>query len=200
MKHTGPKCKLCRREGVSLCGRPKCAVLRKNYPPGQHGKVIGKQSEFGKQLREKQKAKRMYGITDKVMRNYLKKAQKMKGNTGYNLVKLLNMRLDNILYLGGISPTRKAARQLINHGFFYLNKKAINIPSVQLSIGDKIELKKSDKKNTVFSYLSKAKDLSPRWLKTNYTEISCEIMDIPNEKELEANIFNPQLIVELYSR
>ena len=145
-RYTGPSCRLCRREGMKLylkgdrCYSDKCAITRRNYAPGQHGQGRKKVTEYGLQLREKQKVRRIYGINESQMVKYFKMADKMKGITGENLLKLLELRFDNVVYRMGFASSRAEARQLVTHGHFLLNGKKANIPSMLLSVGDVIEL------------------------------------------------------------
>lgn len=205
MRYTGPKCRLCRREGVKLFLKgERCFTNEKcrDYPPGMHGRSGKKQTEYGKLLREKQKAKRYFGVTEKYFQNAYKKAGRMDGRTGTNLIQILKRRLDNIIYESGLVCSRNTARQMVTHGFFTVNNKKAQTASMQLNIGDVIELKKKDKKDNFLSPLfkDKKKVLTPRWLKVDPKEFTCEVIDIPNEKELEMQIIDPQLIVEYYSR
>jgi len=205
MRYTGPKCKLCRREGVQLflkgdrCKTQKCSALKKNYPPGMHGKLFGKKSEYGKQLREKQKLKRIYGITEKVIETYYSYANKMSGNTGENLLRLLTLRFDNIVSLAGLTKSRNAARQTITHGYFSINKKKTRTPSIMVKKGDILNITKGKDNDMLFGHIGKQKNRLPRWLKYDNQAGSLEIIDIPEEKELDKNI-DMQLIIGFYSR
>ncbi len=205
MRYTGPKCRLCRKEGVQLflkgerCRSQKCSALKKNYPPGDHGKMFKKKSEYGKQLREKKKTESIYGITGKVMKSYFEKAQKMSGDTSQNLLTLLYVRLDNIIYLSGLVESRNTARQLISHGFFKINNKRVKTPSINIKKGDIISLKDEQPNESIFGDLKKQKIKSPNWLRVDYKNIKCEILDIPKGKDLSTNI-DTQLIIGFYSR
>jgi small subunit ribosomal protein S4 len=157
-RYTGPSCKLCRREKQKLflkgtkCFTEKCPVERKNYPPGQHGlSRRTKVSDYSLQLREKQKVKRTYGVLETQFRNYFELASKQKGRTGENLVKLLERRLDNIIYRSGLAPSRKSARQLILHKHFRINGQTVNIPSFLLRAGDTIQVKDKSKQFMVYN-------------------------------------------------
>lgn len=204
MRYTGSKCRLCRREGVQLflkgdrCKTQKCSALRKNYPPGMHGKIFGKRSEYGKQLREKQKTKRIYGITEKMMQKYYNKAQKRSGNASDNLLRLLALRFDNVVYLSGFAKSRSMARQLISHGFFTINGKRSDTASIQLRQGDKISFKSGKSENPV-EELKKQNLKFPRWLKVDLKNIHCEVLEEPENKDFEKNI-DTQLIIGFYSR
>lgn len=211
MRYTGPKCRLCRREGMKLflkgekCFSTRCPIEKRNRPPGLHGKGVRKLSEYGKQLREKQKTKRYFGVlTEKSFRKVFQKAMKAQGDTGQNIIKFLKLRLDYALYESGLVDSKHTARQLVNHGFFKVNDRAVNIPSIQLKVGDKVTLKKTALKDNVFGAKEggnkKNQPKSPRWLKTDFSGIAFEVIDEPKEKELIIPEFNPQSIVEYYSR
>src|SRR5512144_264275 len=151
-RYTDSVCRLCRREGVKLflkgerCYTDKCAIKRRNYPPGQHGQARAKVTDYGTQLREKQKVRRIYGILEMQFRSYFERADRMKGVTGENLLFLLERRLDNIVYRLGFASSRVEARQLVRHGHFKLNDKKINIPSIQVKVGDVVELRDKSRK------------------------------------------------------
>ena len=205
MRYTGAKCRLCRREGLKLflkgdrCQTQKCSVLRKNYAPGLHGKLLGKKSEYARQLREKQKAKRIFSITERQLKNYFLKANRMKGDKGQNLLRLRNLRLDNIIHVCGFAASRSLARQLVSHNYFEINKKRANIPSMQLKKGDKISLKGKKENPHLFEHLKKGKIQVPRWLKIDPKVVSCEVVENPEGPDLEISV-DPLLIVEFYSR
>lgn len=207
-RYTGPVCKLCRREKQKLflkgvkCFTEKCPVERKNYPPGQHGlSRRAKVSDYSIQLREKQKVKRTYGILETQFRNYFELASRQKGRTGENLVKLLERRLDNIVYRSGLAPSRKAARQLILHKHFRINGKAVNIPSFLLRAGDTIQVKDNSKQVKVFhESMKKVKDdMLPAWLQVDKSALKGTLLAIPERIDIPFNA-NEQLIVELYSK
>lgn len=207
-RYTGPVCKLCRREKQKLflkgtkCFTEKCPVERKNYPPGQHGlSRRAKVSDYSVQLREKQKVKRTYGILETQFRNYFELASSQKGRTGENLVKLLERRLDNIVYRSGLAPSRKAARQLILHKHFRINGKAVNIPSFLLKAGDTIQVKDNSKQVKVFhESMKKVKDdMLPSWLQVDKSALKGTLLAIPERIDIPFNA-NEQLIVELYSK
>ncbi len=201
-KYLGPTCKLCRREGVSLCGKAKCAVKRRNFPPGVHGnKGKPRLSGYGVQLREKQKAKRLYNILEKQFRNYFEKAINQKGDTSESLVKLLETRLDNVIYRLGLATTRRQARQMVNHGFFLINGKKVNIPSYQIKIGDVITIKQNKTEKKIFESIkaSKEKVEMPSWLDFDAKAQEGKVLTMPSGDELK-QIFDPKLIVEFYSR
>jgi len=207
-KNLDPKCKQCRREGEKLmlkgerCNSPKCAMVKKNYPPGVHGpKGRGRQSDYSLQLREKQKAKRLYNLLEKQFKITFNKANKQKGDTGENLLKILETRLDNVVYRLGFADSRSQARQLVSHGHFTVNDKKVNIPSYQVKTGDIIKIKQSSKKNKIFNNLDKKlkKVEIPSWLDFNSKELSGKVLHQPSKDDLEMKI-NTQMIVEFYSR
>jgi small subunit ribosomal protein S4 len=207
-RYTGPSCKLCRREKQKLflkgtkCFTEKCPVERKNYPPGQHGlSRRSKVSDYSLQLREKQKVKRTYGVLETQFRNYFELASKQKGRTGENLVKLLERRLDNIIYRSGLAPSRKAARQLILHKHFRINGETVNIPSFLLRAGDTIQVKDKSKQVKVFHESMKRvkEDMLPGWLQVDKSALKGTLLSIPERIDIPFNA-NEQLIVELYSK
>jgi small subunit ribosomal protein S4 len=207
-RYTGPSCKLCRREKQKLflkgtkCFTEKCPVERKNYAPGQHGlSRRSKVSDYSVQLREKQKVKRTYGVLESQFRNYFELASKQKGRTGENLVKLLERRLDNIIYRSGLAPSRKAARQLILHNHFRINGKSVNIPSLLLRAGDTIQVKDRSKQVKVFHESMKRvkDDMLPGWLQVDKSALKGTLLSIPERIDIPFNA-NEQLIVELYSK
>jgi small subunit ribosomal protein S4 len=207
-RYTGPSCKLCRREKTKLflkgtkCFTEKCPLERKNYAPGQHGlSRRAKVSDYSVQLREKQKVKRTYGILESQFRNYFEIANNQKGRTGENLVKLLERRLDNIVYRAGLAPSRKAARQLILHKHFKINGKTVNIPSYLLKAGDSIQVKdKSKQVKAIHESLKRIKDdLLPNWISIDKANLKGTLLAIPERIDIPFNA-NEQLIVELYSK
>lgn len=207
-RYTGPSCKLCRRERTKLflkgtkCFTEKCPLERKNYVPGQHGlSRRAKLSDYSLQLREKQKVKRTYGLLETQFRNLFEKASRQKGRTGENLVKLLERRLDNIVYRAGFAPSRKAARQLIIHRHFQINGKTVNIPSYLLKAGDVIQVKDKSKSNkTMHESLKRLKeDMLPSWIQIDKSSMKGTLLAIPERIDVPFNA-NEQLIVELYSK
>jgi small subunit ribosomal protein S4 len=208
-RYTDPSCKLCRREKQKLflkgakCYSEKCPIEKRNYPPGQHG--MGRRSkisEYGIQLREKQKVRKMYGMLETQFRNTFEKASRMRGVTGDNLVKLLERRLDNVVYRLNLAPSRKSSRQLILHRHILVNGKSVNVPSYLLSPGDTIQLKeKSRKLEIVHESLKRTRGDSgvPTWLSLNKAELSGTILSVPERVDVPLNA-NEQLIVELYSK
>lgn len=201
-RYLGPKHKLCRREGVKLCDSPKCPLIKRNYPPGVHGpKGAPRLTPYGEQLREKQKARRLYSIQERQFHNYFNRAMKLKGDTGNFLVKMLEKRLDNIIYRVGLAKTRSQARQLVSHGFFMVDDKKVNIPSYEVRVKEVISIKKNKENKKVFVDLDKRlkKQKSPSWIHFDPIEKKAKITNEPNVGEMK-NIFNAQSIVEFYSR
>jgi len=200
-----PKCKQCRREGVKLflkgerCLTEKCAVERRSYPPGEHGRGRIKQSEYLLQLRAKQKARRYYGILEKQFRNYYKSAARQQGITGDRLLQLLELRLDNVVYRLGFASSRAQARQIIRHGHFQVNGRRVNIPSYRLRRDDIVSVKSQ---SPVEQVVRDATDLTasvPAWLEADHDNLSARVLKTPERKEIDAPI-EEQLIVELYSK
>lgn len=206
-RYTGPSCKLCRREKQKLflkgskCHSEKCPIEKKNYPPGQHGlNRRVKFSEYGVQLREKQKIKRTYGLLETQFRNYFDKANRQKGVTGSNLVALLESRLDNTVYRLGFASSRKAARQLILHRHVVVNGRIVNIPSFILSPGDSISIKEKSKKlDSIHNSLRRTKDNVYTWLSIDKASLTGTFNQLPEREEVPLNA-NEQLVVELYSK
>ena len=206
-RYTGSVCKLCRRERQKLflkgqkCFTEKCPIETKNYPPGEHGlNRRAKVSEYGIQLREKQKIKRMYGLLETQFRNYFDKANKQKGITGENLVKLLESRFDNVVYRLGFAASRKQARQLIRHRHFMINDRLVDIPSYSLSAGDVLKLRdKSKKLDTIHSSLKRVKDSTYSWLTVDKANLLGTFVQVPEREDIPLNA-NEQLVVELYSK
>jgi len=206
-RYTGSVCKLCRRERQKLflkgqkCFTEKCPIETKNYPPGEHGlNRRVKVSEYGIQLREKQKIKRIYGLLETQFRNYFNKANKQKGITGENLVKLLESRFDNVIYRLGFAASRKQARQLIRHRHFMINDRLVDIPSYSLSAGDVLKLRdKSKKLDTIHSSLKRVKDSTYSWLTVDKANLLGTFVQVPEREDIPLNA-NEQLVVELYSK
>jgi len=208
-RYTDPSCKLCRREKQKLflkgakCFSEKCPVEKRPFPPGQHG--MGRRSkisEYGIQLREKQKVRRTYGMLETQFRNTFEKASQMRGVTGDNLVKLLERRFDNVVYRLNIAPSRKAARQLILHGHVQINGKNVNIPSYLVNPGDVIQLREASRKlEVVHESLKRTRGDSgvPTWLSLNKADLSGTFLAVPERADIPLNA-NEQLIVELYSK
>ncbi|HSD64697.1 MAG TPA: 30S ribosomal protein S4 [Ignavibacteriaceae bacterium] len=206
-RYTDSVCKLCRREKQKLflkgqkCYTEKCPVEIRNYPPGQHGNSRrAKVSEYGIQLREKQKIKRIYGLLETQFRNYFEKANKAKGITGDNLVKILESRLDNVVFRVGFASSRKQARQLIRHRHIMVNERLVDIPSFILSAGDIIKVKdKSKKLDAIHSSLRRVKDTTYSWLSIDKASLSGTFLQVPERIDVPLNA-NEQLVVELYSK
>ncbi len=206
-RYTGSVCKLCRREKQKLmlkgqkCFTEKCPIEKRNYAPGQHGlSRRSKVSEYGIQLREKQKIKRSYGLLETQFRNYFEKASRQKGRTGENLVKLLERRLDNVVYRLGLAPSRKSARQLVCHRHIIVNDGLVDIPSFLVMPGDVIKVREKSKKlDMIHSSLKRMKDSLYSWLTIDKAKLSGVFLQIPERSEIPLNA-NEQLVVELYSK
>ena len=200
-RYTGPKHRLCRAEGMALCGSPKCPVLRKNAgPPGQHGqKGRRRLSEYGIQLREKQKVKRMYGVLERQFNKYFKMASSKKAATGEVLLQILETRLDNVIYRLGLAQSRPQARQLVSHGHVLVNDKTVTIPSYNVKIGDIVSLSAKTANLPFIKKLAEEKkeEKIPSWLSKKATV--GKVQSRPKREDLEADI-NEKLIVEYYSR
>lgn len=198
-------CKKCRREGQKLflkgerCTSKKCAMERRPVPPGQHGAARKKNSEYAVQLREKQKAKRAYGLLEKQFRSYYDRATRIKGVTGENMLMLLECRLDNVIYRMGIGSSRAQSRQIVNHGHITVNGRTVNIPSFIVKAGDEIAIKENKQDNTMFKELRGAKIVMPKWVDFNTETFVGKIIELPKREDIDLNI-NEQLIVELYSK
>ncbi|MFH1252905.1 MAG: 30S ribosomal protein S4 [Candidatus Uhrbacteria bacterium] len=196
-------CKMCRREGVSLCGKERCAFKRRPFPPGQHGPLqkSPKLSGYGLQLREKQKAKRLYGVMERQFRRYFENARSKTGNTSEHLVRELELRLDNTVYRLGFAKTRRQARQMVNHGFFTVKGKTVDIPSFSVRVGDEIAIKeiKLKKKNIQGLVEQISKNQAPKWLNATPADLRGKVVSLPEGEDLQS-VFDSTLIVELYSR
>jgi small subunit ribosomal protein S4 len=210
-RYTDSVCKLCRREGMKLflkgerCLSPKCAVERRAFPPGMHGKkqtFRRKTSDYGTQLREKQKARRVYGVMERQFRRYFEEAGRSSGMTGVNLLAMLERRLDNVVYRLGLADSRPQARQLVRHGHFEVNGRKTDIPSFQVSVGDVIRVRANAQSKTYFkdrAQLMQGAAKTPAWLKFTFTAMSAEVVGNPAREDVEIPL-NEQLIVEYYSR
>ena len=209
-RYTDAVCKLCRREGENLflkgerCFGPKCAIERRNYPPGMHGQqntYRRKTSDFGLQLREKQKARRIYGVLERQFRKYFEDAQRTPGLTGENLLQTLERRLDNVIYRLGFADSRAQARQLVNHGHVEVNGRRVDIPSALVSEGDVISVGDSSRKKTYFKDLEETIGTRsvPSRLSVDINQLSGTVTMLPERGEIETTV-NEQLIVEYYSR
>ena len=205
-RYTGAVCRLCRREGEKLflkgerCLTDKCPVTRRGTAPGQHGAAQSrKNKEYNMQLREKQKAKRYYGVAEKQFKNYFEVASKQAGQTGENLLCLVERRFDNVVYRMGLAESRNEARQLVLHAHFTLNGKKANIPSILVKVGDVITLKASDsEKIKSLVELMNAKTF-PKWLEVDKTNCSAKVVALPTREDIDFP-FQEHLIVELYSK
>jgi len=206
-RYTDSVCRLCRREGIKLflktdrCVTPKCAIERRAYVPGQHGQGRKKFSEYGVQLREKQKVRRIYGVLEKQFRKYFAIADRKKGVTGENLMRILEMRFDNVVYRLGYAGSRVSARQLVRHKFFTVNGQKVDIPSYQIRQGDVIGLAKGkEEKQTIKDALGKREDRTlPSWLSFDTTSNQGSVQSLAVREDITIPI-DEQLIVELYSR
>ncbi|PIQ78233.1 30S ribosomal protein S4 [Candidatus Peregrinibacteria bacterium CG11_big_fil_rev_8_21_14_0_20_46_8] len=200
MRYSGPICRYCRREGISLCDKHKCAAIKRPTPPGQHGnKRLPKTSDYAKQLREKQKAKRIFGLTEKQMRKYYAAAVKSKGITGDELLKNLEKRLDNAVFRSGIARTRRQARQLVSHGIVTLNGRRVTIPSIVVQEGDEFGIREKNKSMPAFENFAKRKVQVPGWLTVDTNAISAKVSGSAQKEDLEQSI-DTQMIIEFYSR
>lgn len=203
-RYRGPLVKICRKYNAEpLFGNAKCFKIKKKYPAGEHGPNARrpKISEYGIQLREKQKLKYIYGVLEKQFRNYFEKADRMKGITGETLIELLESRLDNVIYRLGIAPTRRAARQLVGHGHILVNGKKVDIASFQVNVNDTIQVReKSRKMGLIHESVKNVSDSSLLpWLSLDKANLAGTLTDMPNRKEIPEMV-NEQLIVELYSK
>ncbi len=204
-RYTDANCKLCRREGQKLflkgerCYSSKCAIERRNYAPGQHGQARKKQSEYGLQLREKQKAKRFYGVPETQFRNLFDKAAKKQGKTGENLMIFLETRLDNVVFRLGFAASRKEARQLVTHGHFTVNGKKADIPSMELKAGDVIKVKERSTSSPKFKEIKDMAITVPAWMTVDVDKLEGKVVAMPRREDIDTPIAE-HLIVELYSK
>ncbi len=206
-RYTGPSCRLCRREGKKLflkgdrCTSDKCAIVRREGAPGQHGTSRKKVEEYGRQLREKQTARRYYGVNEKQFKKYFVKAEKKTGLAGENLLSILETRLDNVVYRMGMASSRKEARQLVLHAHFRLNGKKVNIPSMLIKPGDVITLKETSRDSAKIKALIERMQtaVTPKWLDVDKTNVVAKVVAAPTREDIDFD-FNEQLIVELYSK
>jgi small subunit ribosomal protein S4 len=206
-RYSGAVCRFCRRENQKLflkgdrCFTEKCSFERRSYPPGQHGQGRIKFSEFGLQLREKQKVRRMYGLLEKQFRNLFAKADRLRGITGENFLNMLERRLDNVVFRAGFANSRAEARQLVRHGHFLVNGKRVNIPSLQIGKGDEVVIR--DKSHNLIQIkaaieASKRREV-PQWLEVSIGDFKVKVRDLPARDDISAPI-EERLIVELYSK
>ena len=204
-RYTGAVCRQCRREGQKLflkgerCYSSKCALERRNYAPGQHGQARKKMSDYGIQFREKQKAKRFYGMQETQFRNLYEKAAKKAGKTGENLLILLETRMDNVVFRLGFASSRKEARQLVTHGHFTVNGKKADIPSMELKAGDVIRVKEKSQSSPRFKEIKEIQILVPAWLSTDHEKLEGKVLALPTRDQIDTPI-EEHLIVELYSK
>jgi len=204
-RYTGPSCKLCRREGTKLylkgerCLSDKCAFNRRTSAPGQHGANKKKLTEYGMQMREKQKAKRYYGVLEKQFLNYYKKADNQEGIAGENLLRLLERRLDNVVYRMGLASSHKEARQLVLHGHFTINGKKASIPSILVKVGDVIAVKETESSKLKELVDQMGDKISPKWLDVDKKNGTAKVVAMPERDDIDFE-FNEQLIIELYSK
>ena len=206
-RYTGSVCRLCRREGEKLylkgdrCLSEKCAVSRRSYAPGQHGQERKKISEYGLQLREKQKLRRIYGILERQFARYFALAERKKGVTGENLLQILESRLDNVVYRMGFAASRAEARQLVRHGHFEVNGRRVNIPSYSVRVGDEIKLREEALGSPrVKQLVAQAQDRTvPEWLEVDVVKMSGRVKAMPLREQIDVPV-KEHLIVELYSR
>ncbi len=206
-RYTGSVCRLCRREGTKLflkgdrCLSGKCAIEKRPTVPGQHGTGRKNVKEYGLQLREKQKAKRYYGVLENQFKGYFEKADNTEGVTGENLLSLLERRLDNVVYRIGLADSRKEARQLVTHGHFRLNGKKVNIPSLIVRAGDVITLREESRSSEKFKNLIEALDtrIAPKWIELDKAQVVAKVAALPARDDVDFP-FEEHLIVELYSK
>lgn len=200
-----PDCRQCRREGCKLflkgerCTSKKCAFERRPSLPGQHGSARKRVTEYGTQLREKQKVKRAYGILEKQFRRYYEEAERIKGVTGENLLSLIERRLDNVVYRMGIGASRSECRQIVNHGQITVNGKRVDIPSFIVKPGDVIAIKENKRELEMFKQIKGMKIIMPKWLEFNSEKLEGKILALPTREDIDLNI-KEHLIIELYSR
>ena len=204
-RYTDANCKLCRREGQKLflkgerCYSSKCALERRNYAPGQHGQARKKQSDYGIQFREKQKAKRFYGVQETQFRNLYEKAVKRPGKAGENLMILLETRMDNVVFRLGFASSRKEARQLVTHGHFTVNGKKADIPSMELKAGDVIRVKEKSQSSPKFKEVKEMSITVPSWMSVEVEKLEGKILTLPTRADIDTPVAE-HLIVELYSK
>lgn len=206
-RYSASVCRLCRREKMKLflkgarCFTPKCSAERREYAPGMHGQARSKLSDYGVQLREKQKVKRIYGVLESQFKFYFKKAAHTKGVTGAALLSTLERRLDNVIYRMGMAPSRPEARQIVRHGHVVVNKRQVNIPSYQVNVGDQVRYLGSDKmKERIKKTLEESKDLKRvEWLECDDANLTAKVKRLPIRADIQMPI-QEQLIVELYSK
>jgi small subunit ribosomal protein S4 len=199
-------CRLCRREGLKLflkgsrCFTEKCAIERRNYPPGQHGLGRSKRSAYGEQLREKQKAKRIYGLLEGQFRRYFERAERERGVTGENLLRLLERRLDNVVFRLGFGASRAESRQIVRHGHIQVNGRKVSLPSFLVKVGDQVQLRPSSSlQERVAENLSAGRGQVPQWMELAPAEKRAVVRSMPLRDDIQIPV-QEQLIVELYSK
>ena len=207
-RYIGPVCRLCRREGVKLflkgerCYTPKCALEKKNYAPGQHGQQQRRKlSNYGVQLREKQKLRRIYGLNEQQFLNYFTKAASQKGATGENFLVLLERRLDNVIFRLGLASSRSAARQIVRHGHVTVDGQKVDIPSYQVRVGQVVSLKDKSKTKQYFVDMAEnAKNkTAPKWLEADYEKVGGKVVSLPAREDIDTQV-DELLVVEFYSK
>jgi len=205
-RYTESVCRLCRREGAKLflkgtrCYTKKCSFERRPTPPGQHGVRRRKVGEYGLQLREKQKMRRVYLVLERQFRNYFETADSRPGVTGENLLRMLELRLDNVVYRAGFAMSRPQARQFVAHGHFAVNGRRVDIPSYQVKVGDRLEVRRSHVQRDPFKTVAATRSAqSPEWLSVDLPKLSANILDLPRRDQMPLDL-NEQLVVEYYSR
>jgi small subunit ribosomal protein S4 len=210
-RYTGPVCKLCRREGEKLflkgqrCFTPKCAFERRSYPPGEHGRDSQfrrrRVSDYSRQLREKQKTRRVYGVTERQFRRYYHDAVQQRGLTGTNLLTMLEQRLDNVVFRLGFAESRNQARLLVTHGHFNVNGRRTDVPSMIVKPGDMVAVREGSRQRTYFKDLAASAEAktAPTWLERDLGSLAGKVVKVPERHDIDANL-NEQLIVEYYSR
>ena len=210
-KFAGPVCKLCRREGEKLflkgqrCYTPKCSFERRGFPPGEHGRDAQfrrrRVSDYSRQLREKQKTRRVYGVTERQFRRYYRVSLKRRGLTGENLLQMLERRLDNVVYRLGFAPSRAAARMLVTHGHFNINGRRTDVPSMIVRPGDSIDVRPGSRRRPYFKELPEIAETRtvPRWLERDAKGLTGKVVQDPERGDIDANL-SEQLIIEYYSR
>ena len=205
-RYIGPSCRICRREGMKLflkgdrCYSEKCAFNRRSTPPGQHGAGRhGKLSNYGRQLREKQKVKRFYGMQEKQFKDTFKRAEKQEGIAAQNMLQMLELRLDNVVFRMGFANSRKEARQLVNHEHFTLNGKKADIPSIRIKEGDVIAVRDRSRKSPKFEALMEKASNTPSWVEVDFEKMEGKVIRLPGREDIDIPV-EEQLITELYSR
>ena len=205
-RYTGASCRRCRRAGEKLflkgekCYKEKCPVTRRAYAPGQHGQQRNKVKEYGLQLREKQKAKRFYGILERQFRKYFEMAFKKQGITGENLLKILEIRLDNVVYRMGLADSRAQARQFVRHSHITVNGRKVNIPSYLVKVGDVIALREKSRNISIMKDIIEANSSkAPKWLQVDAHNFTCKVVALPEREDVDLQV-QEHLIVELYSK